>query len=169
MGYTHYFKKKKDVPDPQWKTLCEKVAEVYQDLPTHEMREDCYEGYLIEIYDCLGDKQIAESRWLFDTEGGVNFIVFNGNVHEALDHETFVLRQKGEQEYCEWFCKTARKPYDWFVTTVLILLYNLCPGCYELRSDGDKEWLPVVKWLNEALKAEYVVPFHVIVPQVSSS
>jgi len=169
MGYTHYFKKKKDVPDQQWKTFCEKVSEAYLYLPLHEVRKDCYDGYPIEICNCLGDKRIAETRWLFDTEGGVNFIVFNGNMHEGMDHEVFALRQKGKQEYCEWFCKTARKPYDWFVTAVLILLHNLCPDCYEITSDGGKEWLPVVKWLNGSLKAEYVIPFHVIAPQVSSS
>lgn len=122
MGYTHFFKKKKDVPDPQWKTLCEKVSEAYEYLPMRELREDCYEGYPIEIYDGLGDKRITETLGLFDTEDGVNFIVFNGNANEGLDHEAFALRQKGKQECCEWFCKTARKPYDWFVTAVLILL-----------------------------------------------
>ncbi|MGL4667692.1 MAG: hypothetical protein ACRCWR_07155, partial [Saezia sp.] len=135
MGYTHYFEKRKDIPDPQWQALCDKVSEAFIHLPK-VTASDFYRDYPVALFNASGEKRITEAKELFMEDEDNRFIVFNGDASQGLEHESFVLRQKAGQGICEWFCKTARKPYDWFAVTVLILLHNLCPECYEVTSDG---------------------------------
>lgn len=64
------------------------------------------------------------------------FICFNGNGEDNLDHETFYF--DGVTDFS--FCKTARKPYDLIVCLILISLKNHIEG-FDFSSDGDKdEW-----------------------------
>lgn len=163
MGFTHYFKKIEDVPDEQWLMLRMKVIEVFQKLPSHETRDDFYANKPIIICDSLGRKHIKNVKKLFLKNHGHRFIAFNGKEIDGLDHETFVLRNSGEQECCENFCKTARKPYDWFVTAILILVHNICPNCFEISSDGDlEEWLDVHRWLCRVTSTIYRLPPKII-------
>jgi hypothetical protein len=47
-------------------------------------------------------------------------------------HETFVLNPSGSWD----FCKTARKPYDVVVTTILLRASILMGKAFHLSSDG---------------------------------
>lgn len=163
MGYTHYFEKKKDIPESQWKVLCEKVSQVFQMLPDLDYIDDDYKGFPIVICDGWGVQRITDAKELFAVRNGKRFIVFNGDASNNLEHDTFVLRQEGKQSDRERFCKTEIKPYDGFVVAVLILLHNLCPNCYVIKSDGkEDDWKPVLQWLNQSLKTDYEMPDTVI-------
>jgi len=85
-----------------------------------------------------GVRQLLEQAWDIAIEGEINneVVVLNGIGEES--HETFFFSKVSN----EWeFCKTARKPYDKVVTSVLILAKYLFPNMY-LRSDGDwEEWI----------------------------
>ena len=48
-------------------------------------------------------------------------IIFNGNSIGDLDHETFYINKKNDQESFN-FCKTARKPYDLAVWHLLYFI-----------------------------------------------
>lgn len=158
MAY-YYFKKKEDVPDPQWKTLCDAVTKAFLKLPKNEPRNTYYQGYPMVICDASGCEVIKKAEQLFLFHWGRFFISFNGDKSLSMDFETFTLTQKGFQNVLTNSCETGDKPYDWFVITVLILVHNLCPGCYNITSYCKDDWTPVLQWLNESLNAEYVLPF----------
>jgi hypothetical protein len=61
-------------------------------------------------------------------------IVFNGTGDDG--HETFILCF-GQQEWS--FCKTARKPYDVLVVTVLMFCECYAPGAWDIGSDGNND------------------------------
>lgn len=133
MGYTHYYSYK--FTDPRWpevfgrtaldaKTIIEAAAVLTP--PVEVVRE----------YDRTDEPPEV-------TEGA---IVFNGP--GDLGHETFVIEAKPADyaNYCasEWaFCKTARKPYDLVVCSVLLRLAFHGGDIVTVRSDGwwDEEWL----------------------------
>lgn len=162
MGYTHYFSKVKDVPDEQWHLLYQKVSEIFHLLQSHEVRDDFYTDHPIIICDGMGRKHIKKAKKLFIKDHGTRYILFNGKAADEMDHETFVLRNKGKQDGLDTFCKTARKPYDWFVTAILILTHNICPDCYEISSDGNQEdWRTVHIWLCRVLNTLYQLPPHI--------
>lgn len=65
-------------------------------------------------------------------------ITFNGIGNDA--HETFVIESTGRGFNC---CKTARKPYDLFVTAVITLAQFYSPGTWQFSTDGvEDDWLP---------------------------
>ena len=83
-----------------------------------------------------GARQLAESSGVkLITEFNSESVVVNGigeNSHETL----FISRTNLNWE----FCKTARKPYDEVVSSILILAKYLFPDMY-LSSDGNwSEW-----------------------------
>lgn len=148
MGYTHYFTQKKQPTDEQWHQLCQQVTVVVKLI--RKMPE-----YRFSVCDGLGEKKIRLVEELFTDNGRT--IAFNGDARLGLDHETFLLSQKCDTSFN--FCKTARKPYDFLVTAILILVNHHCPDCYRICSDGEKqEWEPVLHWLNTHLGKQYKLP-----------
>ena len=70
-------------------------------------------------------------------------ILFNGDAKNDLYHEGFIfaLDSTARQDY---FCKTARKPYDFMVCVCLLALYNRLDDM-KISSDGDQEeWQPAI-------------------------
>jgi hypothetical protein len=75
-------------------------------------------------------------------------IIFNGKAKFDQDCETFLL-SKNKPKQPDWnkdaiakgytfqFCKTNGKPYDKFVTAILIIANNIAPGAIVVKSDGD--------------------------------
>lgn len=152
MGYTHYFTQKREIPLDQWATLKHRLSMVFAQLPEHsDSAGGGYASHPLVICNGEGTARITKAEQLFNgyednTPGEV--ICFNGDERKGHDlgHETFYLTREGEGFS---FCKTARKPYDWLAVATLLLVEQVCPGCYEIASDGDAgEWEPVMTWLN---------------------
>lgn len=130
MGYTHYWKNMK-FSRKGWKQLSTLTEAVVKNLPSNVKLAFEYdqEGKPVEISDML--------------------IRFNGIGDKG--HETFVFDFKSSDFE---FCKTARKPYDLAVCSVLILASLLCDSG-EISSDGigstytDSEWLDAVIFLAD--------------------
>lgn len=145
MGYTHYFTQKKDCPPEQWAAFKEAVMHLYDHIPETRESAGCIETGPLVLCDGNGEVALNSAAELFGEEA----LWFNGDDREGrgLAHETMVLEQAG---YGFAFCKTARKPYDWFVVAVLLLANHHCPGVWEISSDGDPEdWEPVRAWLDD--------------------
>lgn len=159
MGYTHYWTIKPK--NPLWKTGfaqlqmdTKKVLDAVRDM-----------GITLERLNWVFDKrsnfqgmEISERPIL--EEGSIHF---NGGLPADENHEDFQMqvdpmtpyRHKQDsysihkqKQYAEsheyWdFCKTARKPYDLAVCTVLIRGVAIMPECLSVGSDGrwDQEWL----------------------------
>jgi hypothetical protein len=149
MGYTHYYPQQKECPLDQWAMLKADVLRLF------DARPDVFEtaGYTFNapLVLCTGDgeevlKEASELFQVFNGETGET-LCFNGDGSEGLDHETMLLTQHLTPGF--QFCKTARKPYDWFAVACLLLAEKHCPGCFKVSSDGDpEEWQPVLVWLE---------------------
>ena len=93
MGYTRYWERT-DVPmDEDFVDFCIAVFETCKKLG-------------IKIGDGWGENEPIVTT---------NLIAFNGDASKDLDHESCVLDNKVGFN----FCKTARKPYDYAVRTIL--------------------------------------------------
>ncbi|CAI7571440.1 unnamed protein product [Penicillium discolor] len=119
MGYTHYYAILGwDTPEWQkaWTQLIQDVPNIIKEarVPLSGPTED--EDEITPV--------------VMDSEKGINL---NGVTRNA--HETFILCKPGE-----WtFCKTARKPYDVVVTSILLRIWMLAPKNLDLGSDGGYE------------------------------
>ena len=126
MGYTHYFRKKDGLTEANWGGFTEDVKKVLKD-----------------------GKDIIQFEYDEDAPAIANdhYVRFNGIEDEG--HETFVLDYEKSRFD---FCKTARKPYDKYVTACLILAKVHFGNEITVSSDGDLEdWnegLELVKGLT---------------------
>jgi len=76
-----------------------------------------------------------------------NFISFNGDKQNDLDHETFIFTQIKREKYdyetdddyddlgAFNFCKTNRKPYDALVWNILRKAYQIAPKKISIGND----------------------------------
>jgi hypothetical protein len=136
MGYTHY-----------WEYSPEKI--------------ECTETLRRKFKAASGQiKRFAkfiERQDLFKIRGGSgegkpvfneSEIWFNGDASADLDHETFSIRwhEKSRTNPCDWFCKTAHKPYDLLVCFALLtLVEKFGRSVFSFSSDGDSEdWKEVI-------------------------
>jgi hypothetical protein len=130
MGYTHY-----------WEYNPEKI--------------ECTETLRRKFKSASGQiKKFAkfiERQDLFKIRGGFGHgkpvfneseIWFNGDASADLDHETFAIRwhESSKTNPCDWFCKTAHKPYDLLVCFALLtLVEKFGRSVFSFSSDGDSE------------------------------
>jgi len=161
MGYTHYWDQAKDFTDRQWKDI-QRNAER---LLLTEQAQTTVDA------DPNGDALVINDE----------VVRFNGKNYDNLSHETFLLEKK-KGDVPEWysekekkkgtvfnFCKTAQKPYDKYVTAMLILADNLAPGVLHITSDGwFHEWDEGFALANKVLPG-VIMPDHIkIDPSLSA-
>ncbi|KAJ5804236.1 uncharacterized protein N7518_000539 [Penicillium psychrosexuale] len=119
MGYTHYYAILGwDTPEWQkaWAQLIEDVPKIIKEgrVPLSGPTED--EDEITKV--------------VIDSEKGINL---NGVGEDA--YEQFILCKPGQ-----WtFCKTAERPYDVVVTSILLRIWMLAPKNIDLSSDGEYE------------------------------
>ena len=129
MGYTHYWEQYRSFDDREWSEITKYAKRICMSK----------EGKAI-----LGIEQKQSDRLLIDDLE----IIFNGKAKFNQDHETFLLSKNKPQQpdwnkdaiakgYTFQFCKTNGKPYDKFVTAILIIADNIAPGAIVVKSDGD--------------------------------
>ena len=93
MGYTRYWHRTAKPIDEEFVEFCNEVFKTCAKLG-------------IKLGNSWGvDKPTANTK----------LIAFNGDAMNDLDHESFILDDKIGFN----FCKTARKPYDYAVRTIL--------------------------------------------------
>ena len=131
MGYTHYWYQKKDFDAKQWEQITNVALELCNSM---------------EGRKTLGIEKKQSDYVRINNQS----VSFNGKQKYNLDHETFCLERhvhfdqyddpKGEGAFN--FCKTAQKPYDKFVTAMLIAVNTLAPDVMsKITSDGwDDDW-----------------------------
>lgn len=108
IGYTHYFEKKIAVGVADWEKFVPKVQRIID--------FERSKGVLLEVEAC---DELSVSL----------------NGIEEDSHETFFLNRQPSDFS---FCKTAQKPYDLTVTTILALAEETLPG-FSWSSDGGHE------------------------------
>jgi hypothetical protein len=100
---------------------------------------------------------VADARTILEAPGAPeaadvtlypdDMIAFEG----VPPHETFMLDILGTgREPGDWFCKTARKPYDLLVTAVLLRAKHRLGDRVSLASDGTyADWAPARRLVAE--------------------
>lgn len=137
MGYTHYFPQQKNFTPVQWHNLCTDANKVIQALQAA--------GLQLESNSDSG-------QMVNESEG---YISLNGVDDDA--HETLYLSQDKEEDFS--FTKTARKPYDTAVVSILLLAEHHAPGVLEFTSDGSAEDMEQgASWNAEVFGYAYQLP-----------
>src|SRR5574343_130001 len=126
MGYTHYWKDVKindlSVVNKNFKTFKRLIKKNYKHVYTAGNK---YSTKLLIIQ--------REYNIDLPIELTEKYCVFNGK--DDLGHETFYIDDNINFN----FCKTARKPYDFFVTAYLMLLANNDSFTDKISTDGNLE------------------------------
>lgn len=128
MGYTHYWRTKRDFTESEWRKIRSRTT-----------------SYLGTVQNLVAGPH-GDGYPIVDNES----ISFNGIGIED-SHESFHLQRErngrdswvSHSSYLEDgefnFCKTALKPYDESVVAVLLLAKDVAPECIDLSSDGGVE------------------------------
>ena len=138
MGYTHYWRQRRDFTDSEWAS----ITAIANAIVKHEAE------YL--DHDPASD----ECANVNDTH-----IRLNGIGDDS--HETFLLTRAKEAkpEYADQadydatgafsFCKTAQKPYDSAVLAILLAAEHYAPAAIVVSSDGDwpEDYKPALRVL----------------------
>lgn len=145
MGYTHYWGYTPTTGDNiRYKDVLREVLTMKKNLPEHCTTAGAsYKDYPLVLRNGVGK---------YHPELNTECIRFNGDARQCLDHETFAFdfNEEGQQE----FCKTARKPYDFFVCVCLISLANHLPN-FDFSSDGDfEDWQPAFQYYAQMFPNE---------------
>lgn len=125
MGYTHYFQQNENVSDEAWNKIQNDVKII--------IANQLQTGVLLEF----NDKEMINEHC----------ININGVGDNA--HETFHITKKKMEDFN--FCKTARKPYDLTVTSILLVIDEHAKDCFRIGSDGG------ALGLFEAAKLNYLL------------
>ena len=146
MGYTHYFRRQKEL---ERKAFQELVADVRKLIKASAKVEPCV--------------LLADGRGIVGSVPQVNLeaIVFNGMDYSEQggqdgSHETLYIprvedKKATPKELLFNFCKTAQKDYDLVVVATLIALKKHFPET-EVSSDGDqKDWEAGIAFCQEVL------------------
>lgn len=150
MGYTHYF-----AYDPNAEAFTRAWPQMVDDARaiTSYVQKDL--RIKLAGGEGTGTPELTE-RW----------ICLNGSAARHLDHETLLIDaqpwrtwdENAALGFADWarmqwerfttegfvwsFCKTARKPYDIAVTTILLRCAHIAPDAFVIDSDGawEQEW-----------------------------
>ncbi|HEX3509830.1 MAG TPA: hypothetical protein VHT27_01900 [Solirubrobacteraceae bacterium] len=150
MGYTHYF-----AYDPNAEEFISAWPQIIEDARL--IAEHVQSELHVRLTGGLGEGEAEFSeRWIW----------LNGPTAGDLGHETLLIDstpwkswdEQAELGHARWaheqhvefaergliaaFCKTARKPYDIAVTSILLRAARLAPRSFVIASDGDwqHEW-----------------------------
>jgi hypothetical protein len=128
MGYTHYWYQKRDFTAKEWGLVQERAEKIARENPD-----------LLAGYDGSGEPII-----------NAEIIQWNG-AGEEDSYETFQITQKQREPYEDEskekfekngafdFCKTAQRPYDAAVVTMLAFIDKNILGVLTVCSDGGNE------------------------------
>ena len=142
MGYTHYYRTSQKVSTAKWNKLTEATNKI---LDGQSILQQEFNNPVAPV---VNDKEIR----------------FNGIEDDG--HETFLLMKTNS--HSDWadkseklvfnFCKTARKPYDEYVTAILLVAIDILGDDIQVSSDGYiDEWKEGVELVKAKLGIEYKI------------
>ena len=130
MGYTNNWHQKDDFTDTEFNKLAKHTKK------------------MIKFFEEELEINFSQKEIVFEySDKNLNFISFNGDNENDLDHETFIFEQIKREKYdyesdddydnlgAFYFCKTNRKPYDALVWNILRKAYQIAPEKIHIRND----------------------------------
>jgi hypothetical protein len=141
MGYTHYwYYTSKPTDKDNMKEVKRELLILKKILPEFSESAGGYytDSILIKNWEGKGLPEILDDE-----------IAFNGDDSKGLSHESFVFKISEGKERAFNFCKTARKPYDFFVCLALLSMVKNLEGI-EISTDGDEQdWQPAIDFYEQ--------------------
>ncbi len=142
------------VHSEQWFRFTQAVKEAFWLLPA-QLRPCKQLGF-----------EMHRASELFDDEGSV---MFNHKDSAGCCCNPLYLRQTLSDKFPAYQkVESQRCKQDLFVRIVLVLLHNLCPGCYHITSSCPQSWRFAQRWLAwnmdmftkapEDIPASFVIP-----------
>ena len=133
-GYSNYWQQSEDFTSSEWSKIVRLAKAAIKTAEKHG----------IVIRDGWGkSKPVVNNKEIF----------INGDAENNLDHETFYLTKKVNKrpfvQYASGFTKTARKPYDAVVATILVGIKKIAPKKFKPSADGNLKVGGINKWSNE--------------------
>jgi hypothetical protein len=134
MGYTHYWYQKPGLDPQQFESFLKDVDKVIRNAGV-ELQHD---------FDDEGPVQVGPDEVWFNGKGDAG-------------HETFVFKRdklgrQGDGGEAFTFCKTAQKPYDLVVCTILIAAKKHFGDDIKVTSDGDEtDWVDAIELADRLL------------------
>ena len=124
-GYTNYWQQSEDFTNSEWSKIVRIAKAAIKKAEKHG----------IVIRDGWGKgKPVVNNKEIY----------LNGDGEKDLDHETFRITKKLKDDW--GFTKTARKPYDAVVATILVGIQKIAPKKFKPRADGSLRVGGVNKW-----------------------
>jgi len=123
MGFSHYWTRPDTaVPAKLWDAFIADVRKIFKE----------HEDIIAREYDLPDRAPIAD-----DTEVRFNGVGSDGHetFHLTRDFEPCQWRKEGEDQFA--FCKTARKPYNEVVTSILSCVTHHLGDIFNVSSDGE--------------------------------
>ena len=125
MGYTHYHNQVRSFTDTEWDLIITGATDIVEQAQSS--------GVTICGWDGTGEPELTDE-----------LISLNGTDRNDCGYETFLVKKNEDDNFN--FCKTARKPYDSVVVSILAWIDKVAPGALELGSDGGMEVFEEVKF-----------------------
>ena len=128
-GYTNYWQQSEDFTSSEWSKIVR--------LAKATIKKAEKQG--IVIRDGWGKgRPVVNNRE----------ISLNGDAENNLDHETFYITKKLKDDWS--FTKTARKPYDAVVATILVGIKKIAPKKFKPSADGSLRVGGINKWSSKS-------------------
>jgi len=129
-GYTNYWEQSEDFTSSEWSKIVRLAKAAIKTAEKH--------GIVIRDGWGKGKPKINNKE-----------IYLNGDGEKNLDHETFRITKKVDTKSPWGLTKTARKPYDAVVATILLGIKKIAPKKFTARADGSLRVGGINKWSNE--------------------
>lgn len=129
MGYTHYWKTKREFTEEEWNKFTKGTKKIIKKSG-------------VKICNGMGEDEPILTP---------DVVSLNGDASNGEDCESFIVT-KEPQEF--EFCKTRREPYDKVVCACLLLMEKILGKDVEVSSDGnrDTDWKDGNQLFKDAIK-----------------
>ena len=128
-GYTNYWEQSEDFTSSEWSKIVR--------LAKATIKKAEKQGIVIRDGWGKGRPVINNKE-----------IYLNGDAENNLDHETFYITKKLKDDWS--FTKTARKPYDAVVATILVGIQKIAPKKFKPSADGSLRVGGINKWSSKS-------------------
>ena len=129
-GYSNYWDHTEDFTNSEWSKIVRLAKDAIKTAEKH--------GIVIRDGWGKGKPKIDNKE-----------IYLNGDGEKNLDHETFRITKKVNPGRTRGLTKTARKPYDAVVATILVGIQKIAPKKFKPRADGSLRIGGINKWSNK--------------------
>lgn len=129
MGYTHYHMHKKEFTSEEWDKIVAEFRRINESM----------RNFVLAGWDGKNYPEVTGIRIRFNGRGEASHETFMLDREPAFGVSYWIDPVKEKKEGVYYCCKTAYKPYDAAVVTLLAFARDLAPDKIKVFSDGGDE------------------------------